>query len=217
MTIAGFLDTGILMGYCFTVDKYHRPCSSYLATDELLPFTSESVQSEYSRRKSSLTTRYTDEIRSHIAEIKRSSLEGELGPVEINEIKTSILDRGNEAYNSLIHLYENELPQFIQFEDLISVLESIGRDIDGLALKREKKLNEIVDVWDPKEKHEDVRENLADLHEPDLTICIDGHDLAVHLSHPTEFVTINPRDFVADGRKRLILDNTDYSDIRDLT
>ena len=51
MTLAGFLDTGIVVGYCFTIDKYHRPCSTYLSQAELLPFASETVENEYKNQK----------------------------------------------------------------------------------------------------------------------------------------------------------------------
>lgn len=74
----------------------------------------------------------------------------------------------------------------------------------------------MVDHWSPKDKHSDVREKL-DLHEPDLTICLDGHDLAVHLADPTELATANPTDFVYDGQREEILEYTAYDDVIDLS
>jgi len=32
MTQIGYLDTGVLIGFCLTVDSHHEPCSEYLST-----------------------------------------------------------------------------------------------------------------------------------------------------------------------------------------
>lgn len=214
MTAAGFLDTGVLIGYCFTVDKHHDPCASYVSKRSLL-FTSETVETEYRATKQSASTRYSDAVRQHLSDVKRSDLEGELDPMDINRLQTEILDRRNELHAVLAEFYE-QLGQFVQYRDLISKLQALERDIDTLAVQRKAELDEMVDHWEPKDEYPEIRAKL-DLHEPDLTICIDGHDLAVHLSDETELATANPTDFVYEGRREHIMEHTAYDDIVDLS
>ena len=137
--------------------------------------------------------------------------------MDINRIKTKILYRGNSAHDALIRFYEDTLPQFIQYQELIEKLEKLERDIDQLAIKRKQEFDSMVDMWEQKDNHDDVRTELSTMHEPDLTICVEAHDLAVHLADPTEIAPINPNDFVKSGRRDLILENTACSEIRDLT
>lgn len=215
MSTAGFLDTGVLIGFCLTVDKHHGPCEAYVSEEADLLFTSETAQNEYETAKQKASKRYSDAVRQHISDVKKSDLEGELGPMDLNRIKTQILDRRNELHAALAEFYDT-LPQFLQYDELLERLESLERDIDTLALKRKRELDSILDVWEPKEEHPDVRAEL-EVHEPDLTICLEGHDLAVHLSDETELATANPTDFVSDGQRERILDVTAYTDVVDLS
>lgn len=215
MTTAGFLDTGVYVGYCLTVDHHHEPCKEYVTRDADLLFTSETVLNEYPSAKQKASTRYSDAVRLHISDVKRSDLEGELGPMGLNRLRNEILDRRNELHSVLAEFYDDQ-PQFVQYDALVEKLEALGRDIDTLALQRKRELDEEVDVWDPKGDHPDVRKEL-NLHEPDLTICVDGHDLAFHLADKTELATANPTDFVYDGQREHILEQTAYSDVVDLS
>lgn len=215
MTTAGFLDTGVYVGYCLTVDHHHEPCKRYITEDADLLFTSETVLNEYPSAKRKASTRYSDAVEKHISDVKRSDLEGELGPMDLNRLQNQILDRRNELHDVLVEFYDN-LPQFIQYGSLIGKLEALGRDIDTLALQRKRELDAKVDIWDPKEDYPEIRGDL-NLHEPDLTICVEGHDLAVHLADETELATANPRDFVYDDQRERILELTAFSDVVDLS
>lgn len=215
MTTAGFLDTGVLFGYCFTVDKHYDPCKSYITEDSDLLFTSETVENEYEDTKQRVSTRYSDAVRKHISDVKRSGLNGELGPMDLNRLQNQILDHRNKLHEVFAEFYD-QLGQFIQYGDLIEKLEGLQRDIDTLALRRKQELDTLVDVWNPKEEHPSVRDEL-DLHEPDLTICVDGHDLALHLADDTELATANPTDFVYDGQREHILEITAYDNVVNLT
>jgi len=215
MSKGGFLDTGVLIGYCFTVDSHHQPCKEYLNDDAVLPFTSQTVEDEYKTTKSKVNTRYADSVRLHISDVKHSNIEGQLDPMDINQLQTEVLDRRNELHSVLSAFYDR-LDQFIHYDELISKLEALERDIETLAIQRKSELDEMVDIWEPKDSHPDVRSAL-DLHEPDLTICIDGHDLAVHLADETELATANPTDFVYDGQREWILEVTAYVDVVNLT
>lgn len=215
MTTAGFLDTGVYIGYCLTVDSHHEPCREYINEDADMLFTSETVLDEYPSAKREASIRYSDAVRKHISDVKRSDLEGELGPVDLDRIQKQVLDRRNQLYNVLAEFYDNQ-PQFVQYDILIENLEALERDIDTLAQQRKSELHAVVDIWEVQEEHPDVRSEL-DLHEPDLTICIEGHDLALNLAHDTELATANPTDFVYDGQREDILELTAYSDVVDLS
>ena len=215
MSTAGFLDTGVYIGYCFTVDKHHEPCRTYITDEVDLLFTSETVLEEYHSAKRNANTRYSDAVRKHLSDVKRSDLEGELGPMEQKRLKTRILDRRNDLHSVLAEFYET-LPSFIQYDELIGKLQGLGRDIDTLAQRRKRELDAEVNEWEPQDDHPDVRDRL-NLHEPDLTICVDGHDLAVHLTDDTELATANPTDFVYDGQRERILELTAYTDVVDLS
>lgn len=215
MTTAGFLDTGVYIGYCLTVDHHHEPCKAYITEDADVLFTSQTVLEEYPSAKRKASTRYSDAVEKHISDVKRSDLEGELGPMDLNRLQNQILDRRNKLHSVLAEFYDN-LPQFIQYDSLIKKLEALGRDIDTLALQRKRELDAEVDIWDPKDEYPDIRSDL-NLHEPDLTICVEGHDLAVHLADETELATANPTDFVYDGQREHILELTAYSDVVDLS
>lgn len=216
MTTAGFLDTGVYIGYCLTVDHHHEPCKAYITEDADVLFTSETVlNGEYPSAKRKASTRYSDAVKKHISDVKRSDLEGELDPMDLNRIQNQILDRRNKLHSVLAEFYDN-LPQFIQYDSLIERLEALGRDIDTLALQRKRELDAEVDIWDQKDDYPDIRSDL-NLHEPDLTICVEGHDLAIHLADDTELATANPTDFVYDGQREHILELTAYSDVVDLS
>ncbi|MFB6163138.1 MAG: hypothetical protein ABEJ86_06865 [Halococcoides sp.] len=215
MTTAGFLDTGVYIGYCFTVDSHHDPCRRYVTEQADIVFTSETVLDEYRSAKRSVSERYSDAVRKHISDVRRSDLDGELGPMDLDRAKRRILDRRNELYEVLVEVSDS-LPQFIQYDDLLDRLQNLARDIDTMAVQRKQDLDDTVDVWDQKTDHPDVRAGL-DIHEPDLTICIEGHDLAAHLADDTELATANPTDFVYDGQRERILDLTAYSDVIDLS
>lgn len=214
MTRAGFLDTGVVVGYCVTVDRHHGPCSEYIENHSLL-FTSDTVEEEYRSTKPDVCTRYADAVRMHLSDVKRSDLDGQLDPVDLDRLKTEILDRRNRLHGVLYDFYEG-LDQFVHYDAVIAELEALARDIEAMAAQRKANLDEQVDTWDRKDEHRNVRKEL-DLHEPDLTICVDGHDLAVHLSDETELATANPRDFVREGMREQILDLTAYVDVVDLT
>lgn len=215
MTTAGFLDTGVYIGYCLTVDKHHKPCKSYITKEADLLFTSETVLDEYPSAKRKASTRYSDAVREHLSDVKRSDIEGQLDPMDLNRLKTQILDHRNNLHGVLTEFYD-DIAQFVRYDELIEKLEGLERDIDTLAHRRKSELDADVDIWDPQEEHQKVR-NKLNLHEPDLTICIDGHDLALHLGDDTELATANPTDFVYNGQRKHILEVTAYSEVVDLS
>lgn len=116
MTV-GFLDTGVLIGYCFTVDQHHGPCKVYITGEADVLFTSETVENEYESAKEKANTRYADAVRQHLSDVKRSDLDGELDPMDINRLRNRILDRRNPLYDVLAEFYD-DLGPFVQYANL---------------------------------------------------------------------------------------------------
>lgn len=217
MPRTGFLDTGVVIGYCLTVDHHHHKCKQYIENHIDNIFVSDTVTSEYSSTKPYVSNRYSTAVRSHIQDIEKSRFSGQLGPRELNELEHTVLDDQNPMSDTISELYD-ELPQTLHIDRLKKTLRKVGREIDAVANKRKNYIDCISNCWDKREEHPNVREDLkSDLHEPDLTICIEAHDLAKHRSSVTELATANPTDFVYDGTEEKILTSTDLSDIQDLS
>jgi len=213
MNRAAFLDTGVLLGYCFTVDSHHTPCKKYINESEYDYFTSPTVETEYENVKYKLNTRYSEAVLDHVSDLRRSDLEGQLGPTDLDHTKKHILNRGNQAYNALYRYYDEILPQFVQLEQVITQLRQLSRDIEQTALDRKNEIDALTRLWKVDEEYSGIRSALSDMHEPDLTICIEGHDLAVHMDTETELATCNPNDYTRNGREELILEHTALKEI----
>ena len=213
---ASFLDTGVVIGYCFTVDSHHQPCRKYLRNSGIDFFTSPTVEDEYENAKDRVNRRYANAILEHVAELEKSNIEGELGPIKIDRVKKKILSRNNEAYTSLYHYYENVLPQFANAKEVKTQLREMARDIEHMAITRKQEIDILVRLWRCDEDYPNIRKAFSAIHEPDRTICIEAHDLASNLDDDTELATVNPNDFVRNGRRDLIVNNSAIAEVLSL-
>lgn len=218
MTTSAFLDTGVVLGYCFTLDNHFSKCNNYIENcDGKDLFTSNTVESEYNHRKTGLNRELSNEVMKHRTWVLRAGFEGQLGPVDLRDIKQDYLNRSWDSYNSLHHWYSNEVEQFIHIDDLLDRLERMARQIEANAIKRKQQLYQDVTVWTLQNSHSAVDDALTpDVPEDDRQICIEAHDVAVENGEETELATINPSDLWDDGLKDLILQETDLSDVIDL-
>ncbi len=216
MPRSAFLDTGVLLGFCFTVDSHHVNCRDYLDNNGIDYFISPTVEEEFENTKYKLNTRYSEAVLDHVSKLEDADVEGELDPVDLDNIKNGLLSRGNEAYSILYEFYDEVLPQFVQAQEVKYRLRELSRDIEQMALERKQELDQIVRLWRVSEDYPDVRDAISAIHEPDRTICIEGHDLASNMDVETDLATVNPRDYVRDGREELILSNTELSSVVNL-
>lgn len=216
MTRSAFLDTGVLLGFCFTVDSHHSNCKEYLNGRGTDFFISPTVEQEFDNTKYKLNTRYSEAVLDHVSKLEDSNFEGELDPMDLNDIKNGLLSRGNEAYSILYKFYDDTLPQFVQFGEVKTRLRNLSRDIEQMAIQRKEDLDRMVRLWRVSEDYPAVREALEEIHEPDRTICVEGHDLALNMDVETDLATTNPRDYVRNGRESLILGNTELSEVVNL-
>lgn len=218
MSGSAFLDTTVCLGFCFTVDIHHKKCQKYIQNNNFSFYISDIIEEEYKKKKSALNTRYSTAITRHIGDLRRSNLSGELGPMDLSKVKNQILHRNNDAFDFLCRYYDDEVGPFIQMDRLLKELSDLSRDIDKLAQSRKAQLDSLAQQWTMREEHSDIKEKLKEIHEPDRTICLESHDLALHEGDPyTELATANSTDLIDNGRKDLIIDNTEINDVRDLS
>lgn len=208
-----FLDSGVVLGYCFTPDKHHRKCSRHIETNNYDFYISEDVEDEYEKKKPHLTTRYSDAIFEHASELKKSGFTGQLDPIDIKTIRKDFLDSDNPAYNFLFWYYQKEAPKYIPADRLEEQLRGIARGIEQNAIQKKMKIDKIVNLWEREQEYPELEEILSEIHEEDRMICIDAHDLARYKENDTVLATANPSDFVRDGHREMIRAETEIHDV----
>jgi hypothetical protein len=216
VTRIAFLDTGVVLGYCLTADLHHDPCRTYLGDEPDEIYSGAEVAAEYEATVPGVSTRYADDVRSHRERIADSRFDGELGPRDLTEIERTLLSEENSMADVIGELYE-ELPQFLYVDTLTTYLTQLARDIEQMAVERKDRLDDVITAyWEQESGHGVVRQRL-DIHEPDLSICIEGHDLGEHVGGDVELATANPTDFVRGGTRDQIVTHTTMTDVVDLS
>lgn len=211
-----FLDKGILLGFCFRPDPHHRPCAEYLYQDDLSSFITDQIDQIFRLKKRELADKHETNILKHVSELERSKYDGQLGPMELKEIRRDVLDTRSDTYDFLEYYYSNELPQIISMYELKEQLRELARSMRSLALGRKEEFDEIVNLWVREDEYPEVEDGLQEIREAkeeDMWVCVDAHDLAVRKSGETELGTTDFQDFIRDGRRELILDVTALDDV----
>lgn len=216
MSDSALLDTGVIFGYCVPLDQHHIPCDEYVRSNDYALYTTPTVESEFQRMKKSRIQELSTEILEHVRSLKQADLNDSLGPMDIDFIKKRLLDRNKDSYQFLYWYYDEEVGSFAQQNELIKDLREFARDIETVAIQRKQDLNSLVEEWTQQEKHKEVISCLAMIHREDRQICIEAHDLACCTDGKTEFATVNPQDFIDDGREEAILETTEIDTIQNL-
>lgn len=217
MSWATFLDTGVVIGYCFLLDDHHRNCRNYLEENGEADFyVSDTVENEYENAKRKVSRRLANGVRKHVRKVKRDECESELGPMDIDRLKSRVLDRNNDAYQFIYDFYEEGIGNFIQKPELCNRLRTMSREIESFPLERKQELDSRVAVWQCDQHYDAIEAALSMIPGDDRRICIDAHDLACSRDGHTVFATVNPRDFVDDGVEDTILEVTDIDEIENL-
>jgi len=216
MPEASFLDTGVVLGFCFRDDDHHYRCRQYIEDCESVLYISDHVEGEYLNRKPSLAEEIADDIFDHIAELKRSNYEGQLNSMDLAEIRQDMISRRNDAATSLRAFYQNELPNFVQIDVVTDRLRNLARDIEQLAEENQAWLLERTNIWSRENEYRDIKEALESIPADDRRICIDAHDVVEETGQETELATTNPQDLVEDDARELVLSQTAISEIVDV-
>lgn len=208
-----FLDTGVVLGFCFLTDKHHYRCKQYLDSNDSSVFYSERVENEYEKKRDELSIRYADAVRDHTSDLRRSQFEDELTPVDIRNIREEVLDEENAASRFLNQYYQQKVQKYLFLDDLIQQLRQISRGIERHALKKKNELDSTTEIWLRVDTYDNLQDALSSIHGTDREICIDAHDLTQEIDGKTELATTNPNDFVKCGHKDMILRETGLSDV----
>lgn len=214
MLNSGFLDTGVVFGYCVPLDQHHFRCKNYIENHNGDLYTCPEVEKEYGRMKKSRIQDLSTEVLDHVQSLMQANLDESLGPMDIDHIKKQVLSRHNDAHPFLYWYYNNELSNFVQRDELISDLRGFARDIESVTIQRKQNLDSMIEEWSQTESHPEIRSSLSMIHQEDLDICINAHDLSNNIDNHLEFATTNPQDFVDDGREDVILNATKINSIQ---
>lgn len=213
MSEASFLDTGVILGFCFRDDLHHRRCRQYLNDHDFELFVSENVVSEYLNREPNLAEEIANGIFDHIGRLHDSEFEGQLDSMDTSKIRQNLISGPNEAGSTLHAFYRDEVPNFIQFDELTERLRNLARDIEQIAIENRQSLIEQVSVWERENEYSDIDDGLSEIPWDDRRICLDAHDIAELTDYVTELATTNPTDLVDDGYRALILEQTSLEDV----
>jgi predicted nucleic acid-binding protein len=213
MPDASFLDTGVVLGFCFRDDAHHYRCRQYLDDHDFAIYVSDHVVSEHLNRETTLAEEIADGIFDHIDRLRNSEFEGQLDSMDTSRIRQDLIGGHNTAGTTLHAFYRDEVPNFIHLDDIIGRLRDLARDIEGSAIENRETLFEQAEVWERDEEYADIDDELSAIPWDDRRICLDAHDVAVATGHLTELATTNPTDLVDDGYRELILEHTSIEDV----
>lgn len=213
MSEASFLDTGVILAFCFRDDTHHHLCREYLDDHDFALYVSENVVSEYLNRHPDLAQEIADAIFEHIARLRNSEFEGQLDSMDTSRIRQELIGGDNQAGTTLHAFYRDEVPKYIQFEILTERLRDLARDIEQNATQKKERLMKEAEVWNREDKYQDINEELSEIPWDDRRICLDAHDVAEVTGHVTELTTTNPKDLVDDGYRELIIKETSIQEV----
>lgn len=213
MPEASFLDTGVVLGFCFRDDTHHHRCRQYLDGNEFSLYISDHVESEYLNREPTLAEEIADGVFDHLDRLQNSRYEGQLDSMDTSQIRQNLIASRNDAGTTLHEFYQNEVPSFIQVEELIERLRDLARDIEQNAIENRAWLLERTTLWSRNEDYPEIDEALSEIPWDDRRICLDVHDAVEVTGEITELATVNPTDMVDEGYRELILRQTALEDI----
>ena len=213
MSEASFLDTGVVLGFCFRDDSHHHRCKQYLEDNEFSLYISDHVESEYLNREPGLAEEIVDDVFVHIDRLRGSGYEGQLDSMDTSQIRQNLIAGSNNAATTLHTYYRNEVPNFIQLGQLVERLRDLARDIEQNAIENRTWILKQTEIWCRDDDYLDVDDRLSEIPWDDRRICLDAHDVAEETGDSTELATVNPTDLVDDGYRELILEETALDDV----
>jgi len=214
-----FLDTGVVLGFCFTLDKHHLRCKGYVSDCNGDLFYSDTVESEYQNRRYGIIEELSDKVRIHRGKILKSDYEGLLDQLDLKEIQDRFIHPQDDISTPLRDWYD-DLGNSITVEELTERLETLAREIEKYSMARKQALENNSTVWTTDEPVDEVYDGLwQDLDcipGDDRKICLEAHDVTVERGTEIAFATVNPQDFVDDEADELVCSKTGICEVVDL-
>lgn len=211
-----FFDTNMLLGYCILLDQHHKKCKDYVVKNPDGNFyISQSVEEEYLRKKSSISSKLETGILDHVQRIQSKVEDGYLGPIELDSLQRSHIDPDNPAGQFLFDYYAKIKSGGLNTSDLTGNLRKLARSIHVIGDLRREVLNKEMMGWLRNKEYTDIKEKLETIHEPDRSHCIDAHDLASRVGGHTTLVSSDVKDIISNSE--LIKRETEIEDIQDVS
>lgn len=133
--------------------------------------------------------------------------------MDTSQIRQNLVAGSNTASSTLHVFYSDEVPNFVQFEELVDRLRDLARDVEQNAIENRRWLFERAECWEREEEYPGIDDALEAIPWDDRRICIDAHDVVEVTDDATELATTNPTDLVDDGFRELILAETSLDDV----
>lgn len=221
-----FLDTNVLIGYCFPDDRWHTESGVVLRKPGHF-HTSETVISEFDYRFREKIASTSERIGRHVADFKRYLLETGL-PEELDVMRIVKLQAAVQQYRGypiqikrcFLELLE-DLKPMCNRDLLFERLDRLPMDLEGSSFRNRRTVTSLLVVHRRSEEYPSIRGRLSDIlkdHpnvENDISILLDAHDLALQRQIAVlVFVTGDKKHFV--DYKDEILQEIQVNDIVDL-
>lgn len=216
MAGSAFFDTNMLLGYCILLDQHHKKCKQFVVQNDDVDFyISESVETEYLRKKSTISSRFETGVLDHIKGIESTVDDGYLGPMELDSLQRSHIDPENPASQFLYDYYAKIKSRGVNKSDLTANLRKLARSIHVIGDLRREDLNWELMGWIRNREYPDIKAELKKIHEPDRSHCVDAHDLAIRGGGHTILVSSDVKDVISNSE--LIRRETAVDQIEDVS
>lgn len=209
-----FLDKGLLLGYCFTVDKHHEKCKAYLSSQDGEFYITEDIDGVFAAKRSKFVREHREAILDHVKELTKSNYSGRIGPMEIQEIQEQLISTQNEAWRYLRDYYDGLSVSSVY--EVKEELRGLAREMETLVDERKNDFDEMVTLWTREDDYSRLHDDLSALKSEDnedFWVCVDAHDLAHRTEETTVLATNNPSDFGPQSHGETILASTALDDI----
>lgn len=210
-----FLDTNVLIGYCFPDDRWHTESSAVLRKPGHF-YTSETVMSEFDHRFREKIASIPERIGRHVANFKRYLLKTGL-PEDLDAMRIARLQNTVQQYRGypiqikrcFMELLEDLKPRCNR-DTLFERLDRLPMDLEASSFRNRSTVTDLLVVHRRSEEYPSIRETLSDIlkdHpgvENDISILLDAHDLAIQRQiAELVFVTGDKKHFV-DYKDRIL-------------
>jgi|GEM_PF-2607947 len=221
MVGASFLDTGVVIGYCFYFDRHGLPSTRYITNKvkngSLDAYRSDNVEREFQQRQSEKAQELSDEVALHRKEVQQQSLPKTIDKVAVQKILDTCLDPDWDIAPTIAKWYNRNISLPIEYGKLVKKLRALERLVESRHNRKKKDLDQMTEYHERDDSYPSIDTKLMEIHWDDRSICLDAHDVAKKNGTKLELATTNPKDLIKNGRRGLVKRETAISQVRDLS
>ena len=215
-----FLDTSVVIGFCFYLDHHGVKCRRYVSDTILYGgadgFKSTNVDREFNNKVDKKIPEIREELLQHRKKLLQSSVEGSLDALDLEDVKRDHIETDWEIELALKTWYDKEVDTGIGHDDLAERIRKLAKEIESRVNQRSSKLDENLTTISRTKSYSKIESKLTRIPSDDRAICLDAHHVAKNNGGQVELATTNPVHFVNNGREHLIKSETAISNIENL-